>query len=256
MIVNDTNLVFYIAHYYSNIQSLQLLKLSIQSIQRFYPHSDIVVCESPSLLKETAYDDISGVNVIINPIPNSSVIGCFKEYMKRYETSNKKGIFIHDSMVLTGRFDDEKLSRQFGFIWSFSQYHEPRDTCNEELGKFLHNYLNINDMNCDDYVGDFGPSVYGSYESIVALWNETPFELFMTYEDRKGVILDLERIIGAVAFKLKLVTSTENCALCGDIFDDGARFGRGYEGETLEEIIADPYKESAIKFWCGRLNLL
>jgi hypothetical protein len=159
-------------------------------------------------------------------------------------------------MVIKGRFDESKLSRQFGFIWSFSRFNGPQHIENEELGKYLYKYLSDNDMNYEDYLGDFGPSVYGSYDSIYELWKETPFELFMTYEPRKSVIVDLERIIGAVAFKLKLVTSTDNCSLCGDIFEDAARFGRRYEDETLEEIISDPYKESAIKFWCGRLNLI
>ena len=87
MSVNDNNLVFYISHYYSDPVSLCILKLSIQSIQYFYPISDIVVCESPSMIKERQYHDISGVYHVINPIPNSGLVGCFKDYLERYKIS-------------------------------------------------------------------------------------------------------------------------------------------------------------------------
>lgn len=244
----DRQLAFYIAHYRSGLTSITLLNYCIRSIKLFYPASEIVVCESPSTVEGTY--DISGVRWILSPVPNSSCVGCFKEYLTRHD--DKKGIFLHDSMILKGRFKEERLSKPFGFIWSFSCYYEPRHLEHPLLREALHTILVRSDMDYDDYMGCFGFALFGSREAIQALWNAIPFEEYMAFEERKQVMVDLERIVGATAFQKQLVTDTGDCSLCGDIFEFPNAFHNRFNGETYEEVMAYPYEGAVVKFWGNR----
>jgi hypothetical protein len=247
-------LVFYIAHYRNKESACILLNYCVKSIHQHYPEASIVVCESPSTYETKAYD-ISGVLWIENPIPNSSCIGCFKDYLTRYRDKNVKAIFLHDSMVLKGRFEEKRLAMPFGFIWHFVGLHEPKYLLSETLGKYLFNTLVTGDMDTDDYTGCFGMALYGNYRSIETLWKEIPFEEFMKTEERRHVLLDMERIIGAVAFRSGLVKITEEFSLCGNIFDFPNAFYNVFTKESYEEIQNFPYRHACVKFWGGRAIL-
>jgi hypothetical protein len=107
-------------------------------------------------------------------------------------------------------------------------------------------------MNTDDYAGCFGPALYGNYTSIETLWKEIPFEEFMITEQRLHFILDMERIIGAVAFCKRLVNTTEESSLCGDIFRFPNAFCNVFTNQSYEEIQNFPYEQCCVKFWGGR----
>ena len=251
----EEKLVFYVAHYRNNENVCILLNYCVKSIRQHYPEASIIICESPSNCEIKAYD-ISGVLWIDNPIPNSACIGCFKDYLTRYINTNVKALFIHDSMVLKGRFEEKSLAMQFGFIWHFTSLHDPCYLLSHTLGKYLFGKLASADMNVDDYLGCFGPALYGNYESIETLWKEIPFEEFMITEERMHLILDMERIIGAMAFRHGLVKITENCSLCGDIFDFPGSFSNTFTNQTYEDIQKFPYKNACVKFWVNRTSAL
>ena len=139
------SLVFYISHYRNNENTCILLNYSVKSIHQYYPEASIIICESPSTYETKAYD-ISGVLWIENPIPNSSCIGSFKDYLMRYKDKNVKAVFLHDSMILKGRFEERRLSMPFGFIWHFSSLHEPQFLLSKNLAKYLWNTLVSGDM--------------------------------------------------------------------------------------------------------------
>ena len=244
-------LVFYIAHYRNKESACILLNYCVKSIHQHYPEASIVVCESPSTYETKAYD-ISGVLWIENPIPNSSCIGCFKDYLTRYRDKNVKAIFLHDSMVLKGRFEENRLALPFGFIWHFTSFHEPRKILSINLGKYLFNMMVSADMDTDDYTGCFGMAIYGNYNSIETLWKEIPFEEFIGTEKRTDVLLDMERIIGATAFLHGLVKLTENFSLCGDIFKFPNAFQHTFTNQTYQEIQDFSYMQPCVKFWGGR----
>lgn len=243
--------VFYVAHYRSDQQAIQLLNHCIRAIQLHYPHAEIIICESDSTYERAAYD-ISGVTWASNPIQNSGVIGCVKDYLDRYSSTKKHVVFLQDTIILKSSFDIEKLSRPFGFIWYFATYSSLKSVEHEILRNDLFLRLADNNMDCDDYVGCFGPAFYGSYELLDTLWNAIEFEKYMKIKERGKVIMDLERVIGATAFQLGLVTSTENCSLCGDIFEFPQAFQQWYRGESFEELQSYPYETHAIKIWKGR----
>ena len=249
---SDRNIVFYIPHYRSNDNLIILLNHCIRGIKENYPLSDIVICESPSIAEKGPYD-ISGVLWIENPIPNSACIGCYKDYLERYKDSKKRGIFLHDTMVMRGRFSESLLNLTFGFIWNFNETFQA-DIVNISMRHDLFNMLNEHDMDFEDYDGCFGWALHGTYESIDMLWRSIPFERYMTLPSRRDVMLDMERFIGATAFCKRLVESSENCSLCGDIFQCGGGFGLTYKGETYDDIKKFPYKDVCVKFWGRRTN--
>jgi hypothetical protein len=155
-------------------------------------------------------------------------------------------------MVLKGRFEENRLALPFGFIWHFTCFHEPHNLLSINLGKYLFNTLVSGDMSTDDYTGCFGPALYGNYTSIEILWNKIPFEDFMRTEQRVHFILDMERIIGATAFRHGLVKLTENFSLCGDIFKFPNAFCNVFTKESYEEIQNFRYEQACVKFWGGR----
>lgn len=251
---SDRNIVFYIPHYRSNMNIVKLLNYCVRSIQEHYPLSDIVVCESPSTLENSAYD-ISGVVWVENPIPNSACIGCYKDYLNRYRDSKKKGIFLHDTMMMKGRFSEDLLDTPFKFIWRFDG-HLKEEVLSVSIRNDLFIILGKNDMDFTDYDGCFGWALQGNYESIHTLWNSIPFERYMNLPVRSEVMKDMERIIGVTAFSERLVESIENCSLCGNIFHYGGGFGSAYNNESYEEIQSLPCKDVCVKFWGGRTNEL
>ena len=248
-------LVFYLAHYCSDPQSIQLLNYCVRSIQLYYPYAEIVICESNSIHERVGYD-ISGATWVSNPIQNSATIGCIKDYLDRHSSTKKHVVFLQDTMILKGVFDIEKLSHPFGFIWYFSRYYDLKSVECELLRNDLFIRLSDNDMDCDDYVGCFGPTFHGSYESIQGLWNAIEFENYMKITERGKVLMDLERIIGATAFQLGLVSSTDKCSLCGDIFEFPQSFQQWYTAQSFEELQNYPYNAAAIKIWKGRTGTL
>jgi hypothetical protein len=248
-------LVFYIAHYRNNESACILLNYCVKSVNQHYPEASIVVCESPSTYVSKAYD-ISGVVWIDNPIPNSSCIGCLKDYLKRYCDTNMKAVFLHDSMILKGRFEESRLALPFGFIWHFSKLHEVKEIQSILIKTFMFNILVSADMDVEDYSGCFGPALYGNYKSIETLWNEIPFEDFMRTEQKLHFIVDMERTIGVTAFHHGLVKLTEEFSLCGDIFDFPNAFFNIFTKQTYEEIQNFPYEQACVKFWGGRTFLL
>lgn len=243
-----SSFVFYIAHYRSNIKMNNLFNYCVRSIKEFYPESDIVVCESPSIVPKEGYD-ISGVIWIENPLPNSACIGCYKDYLQRYRDTNTNAFFIHDTMVLKSRFKEDNLKRQMSFLWNFP--------CDGSLGILEHQKMKNNafkfmakyDMDMTDYCGCFGWSLYANYKSIQELWNEIPFEEYMTYEGRGMVMRDLERIIAIVAFGRKLILSQEDATLCGNIQDHPELFKKTYNGESYENIQNTSYDRPCVKYW-------
>jgi len=251
---NSKERVFYIAHYRSDEQSIRLLNYCVKAIQLFYPYADIVICESESSFDRTGYD-ISGALWVANPIQNSGTIGCLKDYLVRYESTRKQGVFIQDSMILKGVFDEVLFSRACGFIWHFSVYYDIHSIDHDAVREYLFELLSGSDMDCSDYLGCFGPALYGSYISIHKIWNTIPFDKFMQYKERSMILMDLERIIGAVAFQQGLMVSVEDCSLCGDIFQFPQAFQKWYVGQAFEELQAYPYKEAAIKIWKLRYAL-
>jgi hypothetical protein len=225
----------------------------VRSIQQFYPDSEIVICESKSSFTGREYD-ISGVTWIDSPLQNSSCVGCFKDYLARYRGSNRKAVFMHDSMMLKDAFKKERISSSFGFIWHFSCYTEPQHLESDTLAKYLFSVLVAGNMNYEDYVGCFGFALYGDYASIETLWKAIPFEEFIQTEKRNKLMVDLERIVGAVAFQQGLLTSTTDCSLCGNIFDFPNAFTHSYVGQAYDDMINYEYKEAALKFWGKRFN--
>ena len=245
--MSDESIVFYIAHYRANETSVRLLNMCVKGIKRFYPDADIVVCESNSTVEVKGYD-ISGTILISNPIQNSRTIGCFKDYLIRYKDTMKKGIFIHDNIILKGMFNSEKLARPFGFLWSCIDGIDPRNLQSTHLKRWLMQQLSKHNMDSDDYVGCVGNALYGDYSSINTLWLKIPFEEYMGYFERNSIISDLQSIIGAVAFQEKLVDS-KDCALCGDINTFPDAYKNWYVNQTLDELMKYPYDESALKIW-------
>jgi hypothetical protein len=243
--------VFYIAYYRTNKNMTKLFNYSVRSIQQYYPLSDIVICESPSSAEKDVYD-ISGVIWIDNPIPNSGCIGCYKDYLTRYKDNKKKVFFINDTMVLKGTFNEIALERPLVFLWSFP--------CDTGLACLEGNQMKINKWNMlckyvmddSDYCGCAGWSLYGDYSSIDKIWKEIPFEEYMKYSNRGSVLRDLERIIGLVAFGLKLVSSIEDASFFGDIFNHPKAYTNTYSGESYEEIQNIIYSGSCIKYWSLR----
>ena len=243
-----SDFVFYIAHYRSNINTTKLFNYCIRSIQQYYPSSDIVVCESKSSIGRDGYD-VSGVIWIDNPIQNSACIGCYKDYLFRYKHNIKKAFFLHDTMVLKGKFNETSLEYPFKFLWTF-----PCDTPfasieNAQMKVNLFNMMCKYNMDNTDYYGCFGWSLYGDYSSIEKIWKELPFEEYMQYTNRGPVLRDLERFIGIAAFALNLVPSLEEASLLGDIFEHPNAFTNKYCGESYEEIQKTVYNSPCIKYW-------
>jgi len=250
----EEKLVFYIPHYRSSAKDVTLLNYCVRAIQIHYPSADIIICESPSAVERTGYE-ISGVTWVDNPIPNSSSIGCFKEYLSRYKGQNSKAIFINDNMILKAQFIKERLDRPFGFTWFFTT--EELTTIREPaIEKYVQTNLEGYGLDTEDYAGCLGNSVFGTYKSIERLWNAIPFEQFMEYKDRKSVLQDTERVIGLTAFGIGLVSSIDTCSLCGNINNMPNSFVKVYNGESFEELQQYPYAEAIIKFWGGRTMLV
>lgn len=243
-----SELVFYIAHYRTNLNMTNLFNYCVRSIQEYYPLSDIVVCESKSNVKRDGYD-ISGVVWIDNPIQNSACIGCYKDYLTRYEHSKKNVFFMHDTMILKGKFNKKCLSSPLKFLWTFPCDTPSASIEDKQMKINVFDMLSKYNMDNTDYYGCFGWSLYGQYSSIEKLWKEAPFEEYMQYTNRGAVLRDLERVVGIIAFGLNLVPSLEECSLLGDIFDHPKAFTNKYSGESYEEIQKIVYSGSCIKYW-------
>jgi len=244
---NNPRLVFYIPHYKSEEKDSIVLSYCVRGIQLHYPDSDIIICKSHSAADNLEYD-ISGVIWIDNPIPNSSSIGCFKDYLLRYKGLNTKGIFMNDNMILKGEFVKERLNRDFGFIWMITSKAK-NDIKNSNIKEYADDIMRKYEMKSDDYVGCLGNGVYGTYESIQKLWDTVPFESFMEYKDRKNVMQDTERVIGIVAFAIGLISSIDKSSLCGDIDKMPNAFMNVYTGQTFDELQQYPYSEACVKLW-------
>jgi hypothetical protein len=155
-------------------------------------------------------------------------------------------------MILKSRFNKERLSKPFGFIWSFSCYHEPRHLEHPLLREDLHKILVAGNMDYEDYAGCFGFALFGSHEAIQTLWTAIPFEDYMEIKERGQIMVDLERIVGATAFHMQLLTDTGDCSLCGDIFDFPNAFHNRFNRQPYEEVIAYPYEGAVVKYWGNR----
>jgi len=250
-----SDIVFYIAHYRTDITMTKLFNHSVRSIQEYYPSSDIVVCESPSAAERDGYD-IYGVIWIDNPIPNSACIGCYKDYLTRYKDNKKRAFFMHDTMVLKSAINEMYLERPLTFLWSFPCDGLFASIEDRQMKINVFNMLSKYNMDHADYYGCFGWALYGQYSSIEKIWNEVPFEEYMQYINRGAVLRDLERVVGIAAFGLKLVSSLEEASLFGDIFQHPKAFGNKYCGESYEEIQKIVYSGSCIKYWGLRTSAL
>jgi len=250
----EEHLVFYIPHYRSSAKDVTLLNYCVRAVQLYYPAADIIICESPSAVDKAGYD-ISGAVWTENPIPNSSSIGCFKDYLSRYNQQKRKAIFINDNMILKGRFVKERLDRPFGFIWFFIS-HEKTHIQEPSIREYVNAEIEKYQLGPDDYAGCIGNSVFGTYESIQRLWAAIPFDKFMGYEQRKHVLQDTERVIGLTAFGLGLVSSIDTCSLCGNIDKMPGAFTNKYTGQTFEELQEYPYDEACMKLWGERTYTL
>lgn len=185
-------LVFYIAHYCSDEQSAILLSYCVRGISEQYPRAQIIICKSPSFYVASTPVELPARAIVIeSPVPNSSCVGCFKDFLSRYTGREVKAIFIHDSMILKGKLNEDILQRPFGFTWYFRDTNMATSIMNTEMRSDYYKMLARNDMDYDDTIGCFGFSCFGTYESIEKLWTEIPFETYMNIQPRREVMMDL-----------------------------------------------------------------
>jgi hypothetical protein len=247
-------LLFYIAHYRSSDQTVKLLNLCLKGIRTQYPDSQIIVCETPSLVPAVGYKLVDNIIWTQNPYPSSSCVGCFREFLNRNTDPDQKAIFLHDSMILKAPFQEERLQHELGFLWSFDTYHTPSDLEHPQLKALLFQYLSEWDLSTTEYLGCFGISLFGTRRAVQRLWDMLPFEEFLQLEPRRQVMLDLERVVGAAAFATGLVAKNSQVSLCGEIFDFPRAFQSWYAGESYEELLHFPYREACLKVWGGRFT--
>jgi hypothetical protein len=252
--IADEDLVFYVTHYCADASDEILIQRCIQSIQTFYPTSDIILCRSPSSYSSTIYDTFHGITLIENPLPNSFTCGSIKDYLERYKDSKKKIISIHDSVFLKGRFVEERLERKFGFLWWFPYFLcAPQFLCNTQMRfHYMDQMTSEPKMHYRAFSGCFGCCIFGDYESIDFFWNSAPIEEYLEIGDKKNVLQDLERMFGLLAFKHGLVTTEDDCSLCGEIYKMPHAFQQWFSNQSFEEILAIPYNEACVKVWKKR----
>jgi len=254
--MHDTSgngLVFYIAHYCSDEQTALLLGYCIRGISEQYPDADIIICKSSSeYVQNTRIELPDKAKIIDSPVPNSSCVGCFKDFLIRYRGCGRKAVFIHDSMILKDKLNNDILQRPFGFMWYFRDTNLATSIMNIQMRSDYYKMLAIHNMDYEDTVGCFGFSCFGTYESIEKLWEELPFEEYMKIQPRREVMMDLERFVGVAASYLGLITSIETCSLCGNIFDFPFAFKEWYTNQSYEEISAISYEQPMIKIWKQR----
>lgn len=247
-------LVFYIAHYCSDVQADTLFQYCIYGIHKHYPVAEIVVCSSPSEYRNAhPYESPPYVTYIESPILNSSCVGCFKDYLDRYRTKqDTKAIFLHDTMIMIRPFKDDILKKQFGFTWEFKD--------SNLFGALQHTTIKQDIFRClvdwnlsqEELYGCFGFSCFGEYASIESLWNSIPFEEYMKLDGRKEIMMDLERFVGAAAIHLGYIKEGEQYSLCGDIFNFPYCFVDWYTNQTYEDLCTIPYREALVKIWKRR----
>jgi hypothetical protein len=246
---SDSNLVFYIAHYCADASDEILIQYCVQSIQNFYPTSEIVICRSPSTYESTVYSTFRNVLIIENPLPNSFTCGCIKDYLERYKNSQKKLITLHDSIFLKGRFVDERLARRFGFIWKFANsFCNPDYLCNPQMRMYYFELIQKDPIiKLGTFAGCTGCCIFGTYSAVSEFWNFAPFEEYLEIEDKKNVLQDFERMFGMLAFKYNLVKDENSCSLCGDYFDFSPTCKKWFVGQPLDDIYKLDYKEACVK---------
>jgi hypothetical protein len=184
------------------------------------------------------------IHIELNPIPNSSVVGCFKHYLESGE--QRKAIFIHDSIILKSRFREDRLASSFGFIWEFKEYSDLTsiecDDIRERVSAYVSCHPNL------EWIGCFGCCIFSTRENMQILWNHIDFPSYVMHAKRAKALMDLERVIGIYSYALGF----QPISLCGSIFKAPYTFQRWYTGQSLEEIETIPYEEAAIKAWMNR----
>lgn len=242
-ILRNEHMLFYIAHCPYDEQSRRILNICLTAIQKHYPEADTVVLYSESNL-ELQVDASHHVRVEKSPIPNSSVVGCFKHYLDSGE--QRKAIFMHDSIILKGRFREERLAAPFGFIWEFKQYSDLKSIeCKDIRETVFQHLMEYPDL---EWLGCFGCCLFSTRENLQTLWGLIDFPSYAAHPQRAQALMDLERVIGVYSYAAGL----HPVALCGSIFTAPRAFERWYTDQTLEDIEAMPYEEAAIKAWMNR----
>lgn len=238
---------FYIAHCPFDEASRRIVNISISSIEKYHPESEILVCYSESHLPVEIHS--SNVKVLKSPLQNSSVIGCFKHYLD--SKSSEKAVFLHDSMILKGRLD-EGTKHSFGFLWYFEgdEYIGLNSIVCQDIKMMLADALKSHTC---DYVGCFGLALYSEQTPLKTLWNAIDFPAYVTHPERANALMDLERIVGFYGSALHLLaTDKEELSVCGNVFLVPNTFQRWYTNQTLEEIEKMDYKGPIVKAWMNR----
>lgn len=244
------NLVFYVAHYPVNESAQQMLATCLEGIRKYYPISECHVLYTPSQ-KPVDIDPRLNISVGITPILNSSVVGCFKHYID--SGSTKKALFFHDSMIMKGPFNEEILSKPFGFMWFFNRWdtHSLISIECKDIKTIAYTYLSNVPT---DWVGCFGCSLFSDRESLSKLWNVIDFPMYPSHPKRATALMDLERIIGIFAYGMGLIPQGEIVALCGDIFEQPMSFDEWYSSQSQEKVeeMFRSYSVPVVKAWCRR----
>lgn len=242
--------VFYISHCPFDELSQKILNLSIASIEKHYPDSEIFVIYSESNRPFEIQSQNTRIHKCLSPLQNSSVIGAFQYYLESGDT--RKAFFLHDSMILKGRLD-EKARNDFGFLWYFQgkEYLGLQSIQCEDLKRLL--FEAMNNTSTDIFYGCFGLALYSRREPLKKLWAAIDWKLFVNHPQRAKALQDLERILGFYASALELLPeSKDSISVCGNIFHHPFAFHKWYNGQSLDYIEALPYDEPVIKAWLNR----
>jgi len=238
--------VFYISHFPADDAASRILKTCVDGIMKYYPGYPIRIMASPSSNPVRLDVSSSDITIETSPLPNSSVVGGFKHFL---QNDYDKAVFLHDSMIIKGRFDDN-IERDFGYLWYFRHISDLETIECHDIRVRMNDFVGSRDP--FKWVGCFGCALFSTRKALMQLWDAVDFPYYATHSNRAKALMDLERVIGIVSAGIGLYNPEKHVTLCGSIFDLPYAFHRTYVSQTLSDVERIVYNKPIYKFWMQR----
>jgi hypothetical protein len=252
---------FTIPCYVHEPKQLHLVQRCVQSIQRVYPTTPIYIIHTKSAC--VPHLEITGATVIENPYPGSSMFGAM--YVFYTQNLANATFVIHDSMVIYRKIDEPLYeTADFRSIFYFEHTYFPElftdryiqwirqcNITNQEKEEANHDLThNIGKT----WVANFGPSFYITRQGVERLHQYCNILDQMTSFSTRDSICSMEVLLGFFAFKTGLLTSIQDCSICGELFTMQRSFDVHQGHLSLEQVLQIPYPYPIYKSYVGRLG--
>ncbi len=252
----DETIVFVILRHIRNTRDNDLWISSYNSIRNFYTNKIIIIDDNSTI--NTVNGKLINTEIIQSEINGAGEILPYYYFLK-YKWADKM-IFLHDSMGINRKFNDNELESDVKFHWYFNSNEKQNSGDKSKLSLYLSLLKNNKDIisfyNSETNVwkGCFGAASIINYSIVQYL--EQKYAIFSGISIMIRLRSDretFERLFGLILF-FENIINEQNCSNFGNITGYPNAFeSNNLNFETTSVVLKQRnYDSAVIKVWRGR----